>query len=148
MYSNSAFTLLTSVIERAAGFNFVDMLAFEVCGPMGINDVAVARTAAGARVAGEVATYDSAGIALSWLQPSVNVMASKAYGGDFVLENGEGAGGLMISAPSIAKFIGSHDVWDVGPRAPGTRHGTLEGSCAGPSAGPTASMSAMCSTAA
>jgi len=131
LYSNSAFTVLTSVIERAAGSSFVDLLVAGVCGPMGIRDISLAATAAGARRVGEVRTYDNPGIALSQLQPSAVVMAPNAYGGDHVLENGEGAGGLMTSASSVARFIGSHAVWDVGRRQPGTRHGTLEGSCAG-----------------
>ena len=117
--------------RRAARSSFVDLLAGGVCGPLGIRDVSLAATAAGARRPGEVATYDHPGIALSQLQPSTLMMAPNAYGGDHVLENGEGAGGLLTSASSVARLIGSHAVWNVGPRELGTRYGTLEGSCAG-----------------
>ncbi len=48
-----------------------------------------------------------------------------------MLEVGEGAGGLVTSTGSVARFIGTHAVWNVGGRASGVRHGTLDGTCSG-----------------
>ncbi|HET7231421.1 MAG TPA: serine hydrolase [Longimicrobium sp.] len=134
-YSNVAFTVLTSVIERASGRSYLDFLRREVLAPMGITDMHVAATR-NASIAGEVPGYDDPGIGPSQLQPAANVWEPAAYGGDFVLENGEGSGGLRTSAPTLARFIATHPVWNqdhfhVAGRELATRYGTLDGTCSG-----------------
>ncbi|MEQ1546921.1 serine hydrolase, partial [Methyloglobulus sp.] len=100
--------------------------------PMGIHDVFVAATSVGSRKLHEVSSYDNPGIQLSKIDVATNKYAPNAYGGDFVLESGEGVGGLLTSAPSLARFIAQHAVWNVGKREKNlTRHGTLDGTCAG-----------------
>jgi CubicO group peptidase (beta-lactamase class C family) len=133
LYSNSAVITLTSVIERAAGQSLVDYLTGTVLAPLGITDVFVAATRAGARRAGEVATYDCPTVGDSLLDLSPGAVEATAYGGQFVLEIGEGAGGLLTSTGSVARTIGSHAVWDTGPRMLATRHGDFDGTCAGAS---------------
>jgi len=41
-----------------------------------------------------------------------------------------GAGGLATSAPTIARFIGDHAVWDLGGRRVATRYGDFAGTSA------------------
>ena len=131
LYSNVAFTVLTSVIEAASGRPFLDYLQSEILSPLGIHDVHVAATPHNGRRADEIASYDDPGIGDSLLQPTLDVREPKAYGGSFVLENGEGAGGLVTSARSIARFIATHAVWDSGGRQLATRYGTLDGAISG-----------------
>ena len=70
------------------------------------------------------------------LQPTTQVWEPVAYGGDFTLENGEGSGGLLTSAPTIARFIATHPVWNedaahLTGRELATRYGTLDGTTSG-----------------
>jgi CubicO group peptidase (beta-lactamase class C family) len=134
-YSNIAFTVLTSVIERASGRSYLDFLRQDILQPMGIDDVHVAATVH-TSIAGEVSGYDHPGIGLSVLQPTAQVWEPIAYGGDFTLENGEGSGGLLTSAPTIARFIATHPVWNEAAahltgRELATRYGTLDGTVSG-----------------
>ncbi len=131
LYSNSAFTVLTSIIERASGRSITSYLQSALLAPLGINDLFVAATGAGARRPGEISGYDHPGVKDSQLNVAPGAVEANAYGGDFVLEVGEGAGGFVTSTATIARFIGTHAVWDVGPRAPAVRHGTLDGTCSG-----------------
>jgi CubicO group peptidase (beta-lactamase class C family) len=130
-YSNSAFTMLTSIVERASGSSFIDFLNFELMGPLGIGDVDVGATAENGRKPNEVSSYDDVGISPSQTDMSPDALAPNAYGGTFVLENGEGAGGLIMSTGTIARFLGGNAVYGVGPRPPvsnGARYGALAGS--------------------
>jgi CubicO group peptidase (beta-lactamase class C family) len=131
LYSNTAFYLLTSIIERASGHGYLDELNSGLLNPMGIHDVFISATAVGSRRPNEVSSYDHPGIKLSQIDVATDTFAPNAYGGDFVLESGEGPGGLLTSAPSIARFIAHHAVWNVGGREIGTRYGTLDGTCTG-----------------
>jgi CubicO group peptidase (beta-lactamase class C family) len=133
LYSNSAVVVLTSVVERAAGRSLTDYLSATVLSPLGITDIFVAGTAFGARLPGEVPTYDSPTVGDSLVDLSPGAVEAAAYGGQFVLEIGEGAGGLLTSTGSVARTIGSHAVWDTGPRVLATRHGAFDGTCTGAS---------------
>jgi CubicO group peptidase (beta-lactamase class C family) len=134
-YSNIAFTVLTSVVEKASDRSYLDYLRQQILQPMGIHDVHVAATVH-ASIAGEVPGYDHPGIGLSVLQPAAQVWEPVAYGGGFKLENGEGSGGLLASAPTIARFIATHPVWNedaahLTGRELATRYGTLDGTTSG-----------------
>jgi hypothetical protein len=77
----------------------------------------------------------------SQLDLAPNVLAPGAYGGDFVLENGEGAGGLMTSAPSIVRLIARYPVWNADKlhltgRELATRYGILSGTSSGATSRP------------
>jgi CubicO group peptidase (beta-lactamase class C family) len=133
LYSNSAVVALTSVIELAAGQSLVNYLTGTVLAPLGITDVFVAATPVGARRPGEVPTYDCPVVGDSLLDLSPGAVEATAYGGQFVLEIGEGAGGLLTSTGTVARTIGTHAVWDSGPRMLATRHGDFDGTCAGAS---------------
>jgi len=130
-YSNSAFTVLTSIVEKASGSSFIDFLNFELMGPLGIGDVDVGATAENGRKPKEVSSYDDAGVSPSQTDMRPDAVALNAYGGTFVLENGEGAGGLITSTGTIARFLGTNAVYGVGPRptvSDGGRYGGLAGS--------------------
>ncbi len=130
-YSNVAFTVLCSVIEAASGRSFIDYLRHEVLWPGRIVNLHVASTVQSGRWANEVPGYDDPGIGLSLLQPTAQVWEPSAYGGQYTLENGEGSGGLVTSARTIARFIATHAVWDRGGRQLATRYGTLDGTTSG-----------------
>jgi CubicO group peptidase (beta-lactamase class C family) len=127
-YSNSAFAVLTSIVEKASGRTFVDYLRNEVLPPFGIHDVQVGATAANMRKPNEVSSYDDPGFSPSQTDMAVDAIAPNAYGGTFALENGEGEGGLIMSTGTVARFLATHAVWDIGPRQPGfTRYGKFSG---------------------
>lgn len=125
-YSNVAFFILGAVIERAVGQPIDAYIRQRLLAPLGISDLVVARTAVGQRLPGEVSGYDSPNAGPSILDTS-GVWAPGAYGGSFVLEVAPGAGGFATSVTTMARFIGSHAVWDLGPRRINTRYGDFEG---------------------
>jgi CubicO group peptidase (beta-lactamase class C family) len=138
LYSNTAFYLLTSVVEQASGLPFIAALGRDVLGDLDIHDVTVAATAAGARQPDEVPTYDHADVHASQLDYAPDALVPSAYGGDVVLENSAGAGGLLTSAPSIARLIARYPVWNTDNahltgREVATRYGTLDGTSSGAS---------------
>ncbi len=131
-YSNTAFDVLAAVVERATGVRFVDYLTQRVTSVLGLRDVAGARTAAGARLPGEVDGYDGAGAQLpSQLDLAPTATEVDVYGGDFFLEPRAASGGLLASPASVARFIDRHSVYGLGGRINGTRYGTFVGTSAG-----------------
>jgi CubicO group peptidase (beta-lactamase class C family) len=136
LYSNAAFYLLTSVVEQASGLPFTVALERDVLGPLGIHDVAVAATAAGARQPHEVPTYDHADVHASQLDYAPDALAPNAYGGSFVLETDTGAGGLVASALTITRVIARYPVWNADTahltgRELAVRYGTFDGTSSG-----------------
>ena len=130
-YSNSAFTMLTSIVEKAFESSFIEFLNFELLGPLGIHDVDVGATAENGRKPKEVSSYDDDGASPAQTDMRPGAVAPNAYGGKFVLENGEGAGGLITSTGTIARFLGANAVYGVGPRpafSNGRRYGRFAGS--------------------
>ena len=136
LYSNTAFYLLTSVVEQASGFAFIDALWHDVLAPLNIGDVSVGGTAVNTRQPGEVPGYDHADVQASQLDFAPLAMAPNVYGGAFVIENSAGAGGLVTSASTIARICAFYPVWngDSGAlygRELATRYGTLDGTSSG-----------------
>lgn len=130
-YSNSGFTVLTTIVERASGQSFIDYLRQSVLAPAGITRVWLAATRSNARRADEVATYDHPGANDSQIDMTPGAMAANAYGGQVVTENSEGVGGLIASTAAVARTIGTHAVWDIGARQLATRYGEMDGTGAG-----------------
>jgi CubicO group peptidase (beta-lactamase class C family) len=132
-YSNMGYTVLTSIVERAGGQRFVDFIVREVLLPRNLHDMWQGATALTGRMPNEV-FYDHPSSDLSVLQPTLNVRAPNAYGGKFALESGEGAGGLVTTALTVARFITQHAVWGTGGRintGRPRRYGILDGTAAG-----------------
>jgi CubicO group peptidase (beta-lactamase class C family) len=130
-YSNSAFTVLTSIVEQASHRSYIDYLRQEVLAPLGISDVWLGVTRSSGRLLHEVATYDHPGVSASQIDMSAGAMAANAFGGQVVMENSEGVGGLIVSTGSVAKMLATHAVWNIGPREVGTRYGEMDGTGAG-----------------
>lgn len=131
-YSNTAFDLLAAVVERASGMPYAEYVARHVVSVLGLRDVAGARTAADARLPGEVDGYDGTGAKLtSQLDLTPGATEVDVYGGDFFLEARAASGGLLASPASIARFLDRHNVYGLGGRAGGTRYGTFVGTSAG-----------------
>jgi hypothetical protein len=126
-YSNPAFTVLTAIVEKASGLSFIDYLRRAVLRPLGIVDVQVGATAASLRRADEVATYDALGVSPSHVDMTEGATAPDAHGGMFSLEQDVGAGGLIMSTATIARFLSTHAVWDIGSREVGGRYGRFAG---------------------
>ncbi|MEO5813731.1 MAG: serine hydrolase domain-containing protein [Gemmatimonadaceae bacterium] len=126
-YSNPAFTVLTAIVEKASNLSYIDYLRRAVLTPLGIVDVHVGATAAGLRRADEVATYDASGISPSHVDMADGATAPDAHGGTFALEEDVGDGGLIMSTATIARFLGTHAVWDIGPRQVTGRYGRFAG---------------------
>ena len=126
-YSNPAFTVLTAIVEKASGLSFIDYLRRALLAPLGLVDVEVGATAASLRRADEVATYDAVGVSPSHVDMAEGATAPDAHGGMFSLEQDVGAGGLVMSTATIAKFVGTHAVWDIGAREVGGRYGRFAG---------------------
>ena len=126
-YSNPAFTVLTAIVEKASGLSFIDYLRRALLAPLGIVDVHVGATAASLRRADEVATYDAPGVSPSHLDMAEGATAPDAHGGTFALEQDVGDGGLIMSTATIARFLGTHAVWDIGSREVGGRYGRFAG---------------------
>jgi CubicO group peptidase (beta-lactamase class C family) len=125
-YSNIAFFVLGAVIQQAAGQPIDAYIRKRLLASLGVSDLFVARTAVGQQRPGEVSHYDSVNAGPSMLETS-NVWAPGAYGGSFALEPAPAAGGFATSVTTVARFIGSHAVWDLGPRVEATRYGDFEG---------------------
>lgn len=126
-YSNPAFTVLAAIVEKASGLTFIDYLQRALLTPLGIFDVHVGGTLASSRRADEVATYDAPGVSPSHIDMAEGATAPDAHGGKFVLEDDVGAGGLIMSATAIARFLGTHAVWDIGARQVTGRYGRFAG---------------------
>jgi CubicO group peptidase (beta-lactamase class C family) len=118
---------LTSIVEAASHLPFRDYVVRAVLGPFGVNDLHVGATAAGARLAGEVPTYDHPGVGPSQIDMSASAIAPNAYGGQLVTENSEGVGGLITSTGTVARVLSRHAVWNIGGRELGTRYGEMDG---------------------
>ena len=127
-YSNPAFTVLGAIVEKASGMSLIEYLRRELLAPLGISDVHVGGTLASARRANEVATYDAASVSPSHLDFSDGATANDAHGGRFALESDVAAGGLIMSTATIARFLRTHAVWNIGAREVGGRYGKLAGS--------------------
>jgi CubicO group peptidase (beta-lactamase class C family) len=131
-YSNSAFTVLTSLVEAAAGVAYLDYLRSVVLSPENIYDVFLGATRSTARLPDEVPSYDHPGVSPSLLDMATDAIAPNVYGGQVLTENSEGVGGLITSTGTVARFLHTHAVWDIGGRQPGfTRYGEMDGTGAG-----------------
>jgi CubicO group peptidase (beta-lactamase class C family) len=130
-YSNSAFHVLTAVVQQAAARPIDDYIRARLLAPFAVGDVYTASTTAGGQGPAEVPEYDAPGASPSMLDLTQGVFAPDAYGGQVLLEVAPGTGGFATSATTIARFIGSHAVWDAGGRVVNTRYGDFPGTGSG-----------------
>ncbi len=130
-YSNSAFVVLTTIVERASGQSFIDYLRQAVLAPSGITRVWLGATRSNARRPDEVVGYDHPSVSDSQIDMTAGALAANAYGGQVVTENTEGVGGLIASTGAVARTIATHAVWNIGGRELLTRYGEMDGTGAG-----------------
>lgn len=127
-YSNYGYVVLTSVVEKAADMDFVAYLQKDVLDSMPLSGtVWRGLTPKAGRLPGEV-EYKYTGHGPSRFAPQSTQTEPLSYGGEFILENSEGAGGLVSNALSVARLINSYWVEGLGGRAPGGRFGAFFGS--------------------
>ncbi len=126
-YSNSAFTVVTPIVEAASHLSYLDYLRLAVLSPLNISDVQVGATRSNARHLHEVPAYDHPGVSPSQIDMAVDAIAPNAYGGQVVTENSEGVGGLITSTGTIARLLATHAVWNIGGRELGTRYREMDG---------------------
>lgn len=128
VYSNDGYFLLQRVIEKATGEDYLTWVDANVLAPIGIDDAVVTRTAADERRPNET-TCDDPNTGPSVLQPFRAPVVPDCYGGISVYEILGGPTSISISAQSLAKFIGTNNVYGLGGRAPGyAREGSFVGS--------------------
>jgi CubicO group peptidase (beta-lactamase class C family) len=128
-YSNYGYVILTSVVEKASNTDFLRFLRDEILAPMDLTDIWVGGTAKEGTLPEEV-TYDAEGCAQSLFEPNLPKFEPHAYGADFILENSEGAGGLVSNALTIARLIYKFAVWGTGNRTINRRYGSFAGTWA------------------
>jgi len=126
-YSNIGYGLLGLVIEKVLNMEYVGAVRSLVVDPHRFGPVFLAHTLAQQRLPGEV-VYDQPGTAPSQLVVDHEVQAPLAYGGELIYENIDSSGGLLTTASTIARMIGSYAVWGMGGRAAGSaRSGSMGG---------------------
>lgn len=126
-YSNLGYGVLTAIVEKAAQQAFPAFVQDKLLQPLGLNRLWLGRTER-ANVSPQEAIYECASAGQSCFFPKqANAYVAASYGADFVLENTAGAGGLVASAPVVARFIGDHAVWGLGGRTVNGRNGRLTG---------------------
>lgn len=126
-YSNLGYMLLGLVIEKVSGQAYMDFLHNEVGKDSDTSNVFLSKLMDGVKDPREV-WYISPGSAPTQLKPRSSDLLPSAYGGDFIPELHDGAGGLMTNAETLAQFSFHYAVWGLGRRAAGyTRSGSLPG---------------------
>jgi CubicO group peptidase (beta-lactamase class C family) len=127
-YSNDGYFLLQRVIERATHETYIDWIDRNVLQPAGIDDAYVGATAESGRRPDETAC-DDPNTGPSVLYPKDFKVVPDCYGGITVYEILPGPTSIITSAESLARFIGTHNVYGLGGRAPGyARDGSFVGS--------------------
>ena len=127
-YSNSAFAVLTSIVEKASGRNLHRLSSQRSVAAFRHPRCPARRNRSEHAKTNEVSSYNDPGFSPSQTDMAVDAIAPNAYGGTFALENGEGEGGLIMSTGTVARFLATHAVWDIGPRQPGfARYGKFSG---------------------
>ncbi len=125
-YSNLGYVLLGLVIEQLTGQSYIDFVRSGL-GSGDTSSVFVSKTASSARAAREV-WYQDPGLGLTAFEPRSSVQLPAPYGGGFLTELVDSAGGLMTNAETLALFSSRHAVWGIGGRAAGSeRSGSLPG---------------------
>jgi CubicO group peptidase (beta-lactamase class C family) len=128
VYSNDGYFLLQRIVEKATGEDYLTWVDANVLAPIGIDDAVVTHTAADRRRPNET-TCDDPNTGPSVLEPVRAPIVPDCYGGISVYEILGGPTSISISAQSLAKFIGTYNVYGLGGRAPGyAREGSFVGS--------------------
>lgn len=128
VYSNLGYVLLGLVVEKKSGKPFSDYVRQKVLAPIGVTDVFLGRTLRSDRRPNEV-LYDDPNVGLSAWDPWSDKRVPFCHGGEgWAIESMDAGGGLIASAPAVARFIGKNAVWGLGGRmANAARSGSMAG---------------------
>jgi CubicO group peptidase (beta-lactamase class C family) len=125
-YSNFGYVLLGLVIESVARESYIEFVRTGL-GPESNTSSVYLSQLLGPRNPREV-WYIDPGFGPTALEPRSSKLAPSAYGGGFLPELMDSAGGIMTNAETLAQFGSRHAVWGLGDRAPGTeRSGGMAG---------------------
>ena len=126
-YSNLGYMLLGLVIEKVSGQAYMDFIHKELEPDCDTSNVYLSKLMDSKKDPREV-WYVSPGSAPTQLKPRSDDLLPSAYGGNFIPELHDGAGGLMTNAETLAQFSFHYAVWGLGRRAPrSARSGSMPG---------------------
>jgi serine/threonine protein kinase/CubicO group peptidase (beta-lactamase class C family) len=107
VYSNFGYCLLGRVIEKVSGQSYLDYVRSEILAPLGIKQVAVARTLPSDRQPGEP-YYVADHLSRNIVQLSSNDPVPYTEGG-FSVEAMDSLGGLVMTAADVARFFEAYE---------------------------------------
>ena len=126
-YSNFGYLLLGLVIEKVAGKPYMEFIRSGLNPESDCSNVFLSKLLDSTIHPREV-WYVSAGSGPTQLNPASSEILPSAYGGSFIPELHESAGGLMTNAETLALFSYRNAVWGLGGRASRCgRSGSLPG---------------------
>ena len=126
-YSNLGYMLLGLVIERVSGQSYINFIRTGLGQDTHVENVYLSRLLDTAKNPREV-WYVCPNSAPTALKPRSSDLVPSAYGGGYIPELHDSAGGLMTNAETLALFSARHAVWGLGGRAPrSSRSGSLPG---------------------
>lgn len=106
-YSNFGYAVLGRIIERISGSSYEQYVRTHVLAPMGISQMRLGNTLAHGRLPNEVAYYFSESGRSVF--PDTPETLPMQYGGRWVLDASDAAGGWVASAIDYAKFLNGID---------------------------------------
>jgi CubicO group peptidase (beta-lactamase class C family) len=113
-YSNFGYAVLGRVIERVSKMKYEDYVIMNILRPAGIYDMHIGHNLYQEKFPNEVKYYEPAGSAYCLSVDGSENMVPMAYGGNDLNLLGA-AGGWVVSAPELAKFITYIDGFDNQP---------------------------------
>jgi CubicO group peptidase (beta-lactamase class C family) len=128
VYSNFGYSLLGQIIEKVTGRTYVDYVRTELLAPLGITTINLGHTLLSERAPGEP-RYTDPGLGPNVVQPDATESVA-APDGTFYLEAMDSHGGLIGSAPDLARFLHVYTL-DGLPRAGGLVSGCFFGALPG-----------------
>ncbi len=126
VYSNFGYVVLGLVIEKVSRQSYLDCVRQEIVGPLGITTVARGRSLPQDRHPREPA-YRDAGQGRNVVRSADKELVA-APDGSFCLETISSAGGLIASAPDVARFLAAYQLnGEPVPAGPAEKRGSGEG---------------------
>jgi CubicO group peptidase (beta-lactamase class C family) len=128
VYSNFGYCLLGRVIERVSGRTYVNCVRPQILAPLAVRSMALARSLPRDRNPREP-FYSDPGLGRNVVEPD-SPRPVPAPDGTFYIEAMDAHGGLIASAPDVARFLNAYDVDGMpvaGRKAAGSFFGSLPG---------------------